>query len=86
MAIDSTVTKKINYLGWAPSFQEFDCRKELLGIKDYLSEIMSYKGEYYYLLGKTYEKVNVYNEALAQYMIGRSEPVVDLKVFITSKL
>lgn len=84
--MDNTITKKIQFLGWESKYKELDCKKELLELKDSVSEVGSFTGEYYYLLGKSLEKNNLYNDALEQYMIGRDGPVVDLKVFVISKL
>lgn len=86
MGLDSTITKKIKYIGWESTFKKFDCKKELLELKDSISEIGSYEGEYYYLLGKSFENEILYNDAIEQYIIGRNAPVVDLKVLVFSKL
>lgn len=63
--------------------ENFNCITELLKFKDEISNVGSYIGEYYYLLGRAYAKSGDYENALKSLQQARKGVIVDTKVRIT---
>lgn len=78
----SAYVKKVKelYIGNTDDVTHFDCITELEKFRDEIYDVGSYKGEYYYLLSRAYEKLGKNLKALESLKEARKGHVLDAKV------